>query len=157
MREFPGKLLPQFVAHRFLPFHAIRLFQRRDVVPSFAVFVLRHVFSAIRNQAVQLDHLRAKRSALHHVRRRRIRRHHDHRSHPSRRRIRRQCPSCIARSGRRQRFHAELPSSRDRRTHTPRLERARGIQPFVLHVEIPEAHGRPQALGMDQRSHAFAE
>src|SRR5215472_4925083 len=68
MRQLPVKLLPQLVAHGFLAFHAIGLFQRGDVVPSFAVFVLRYVFSAFRNQAIELHHLGAKRLALHHVR-----------------------------------------------------------------------------------------
>src|SRR5438067_1638069 len=154
--QFGGKLLPQFVAHGLLAFHAIRLFQRRDVVPSFAVFVLGYVFSAIRNQTVQLYHLRAKRLALHHVRKRSIRGHHDHRGNPRRRRVRRQSASCVPRGGRRQRFHTQPLGSRNRRRHPARLERARRIQPFVLHIQALQSHRGTQPLRMDQWRHSFA-
>jgi hypothetical protein len=77
--ELPSELLPELVTHRFLSFDAIRLLERGNVVPAFAIFVLGDVFAAIGDEAVQLDDLCAKCLALHNVGRGRVHRHHDDR------------------------------------------------------------------------------
>src|SRR6266581_7752972 len=45
--QFSAELFPQLVAHGFLAFHAVRLLERGDVVPPFAVLVFGDVFTAI--------------------------------------------------------------------------------------------------------------
>ena len=47
VRQFARELLPKFVAHGLLAFDAVGLFEGRNVVPAFAVFVLGDIFAAI--------------------------------------------------------------------------------------------------------------
>src|SRR5215471_16459900 len=159
--QLPAKLFPHLVTHRFLAFHAVRLFQRRNVIPSFAVFVLRHILSAIRDQSVQLYHPGAKRLALHYVRRRRVCWHHDHGGDSSHRRIRCQRASRVSCCRRCQGSYSQLLSARHRRRHTARFERTCRVQSFVLDIEVLKppcstGHRRAQPLRMYQRRHAFS-
>src|SRR5262249_23533626 len=72
-----AELFPELVAHSLLAFDTVGLLQRRDVVPTLAIFAFGNVFAAVGNQAIELDDLRAKCLAFNDVGRGCISRHDD--------------------------------------------------------------------------------
>ena len=149
-------MLGYFVAHRFLAFDAIRLFQRGDVEPAFGLLSLRDNAAAIADESVDEGDVRAGGFAFDVVGLRDIARHEDVSLDSGRRGVRRHGSGGVARRGNRRLLHAELGAHRYSAGKAASFERARRVQAFIFDPKIAGADAFAETARTDKRCPAFA-
>ena len=152
-----SELFRQLVAHRLLALDAIRLLQRRDVVPAERLAALRGDAAGVGDQPVDERHLRAVQLRFRDERRLHVFRHEDLRGNAGAGRIGRHRVRGVARRRHRQRRGAERFRARHGRGLSARLERVGRVQRFVFDVEPRQPELRAETRRVQQRREAFTE
>ena len=155
--EAPAELFGELIAHGFLAFDSVGLFERADIEPALGIFAAGDDFGAIADEAIDQGDVRAVGFALDEVSLRDIARHEDVRFHSGGCGIGSEGAGGISSGGDGDFAYSEFGAHGYGTGESASLEAGGRVETFVLEPEILGADALAGAGGGEQGRHALAK